>query len=47
MTYKEAKHTANVSILKNLIKRYGINRSLGNVLNNEEAILKAVKKDNQ
>lgn len=47
MTYKEATHTANVSILRNLIKRYGINRSLGNVLNNEEAILKAVKNKNE
>lgn len=43
MTYKEATHTANVSLLRNLIKRYGINRSLGNVLTNEEAILKSVK----
>lgn len=45
MTYKEATHQTNVAILRQLIKRYGINRSLGNVLENEESILKAVKKE--
>ena len=47
MTWKEASHRANIMILKRLIKTYGINRSLGNVLANEESILKAVKKNNQ
>lgn len=43
MTYKEAKHSTNIMVLRDLIKRYGINRSLGNVLDNEESILKTVK----
>ena len=47
MTYEEATHHTNIAILRRLIKTYGINRSLGNMLTNEEDILKAVKKDNQ
>ena len=45
MTQHEATHRVNITVLKGLIKDYGINRSLGNVLDNEESILKAVKKD--
>lgn len=47
MTYEEATHQTNIAILRRLVKTYGINRSLGNVLDNEESILQAVKKDNQ
>lgn len=47
MTYEEAIHQTNIAILRKLIATYGINRSLGNVLTNEESILQAVKKDNQ
>lgn len=43
MTYEEATHQTNIAILRRLIKTYGINRSLGNVLTNEEDILKAIK----
>ena len=38
--YMEGAHPA---ILRRLVKTYGINRSLGNVLTNEESILQAVK----
>jgi len=44
MTYEESVHHTNIVILRNLIKTYGINRSLGNVLQNEESILKTIKK---
>ena len=43
MTYEESVHHTNIVILRRLIKTYGINRSLGNVLTNEESILKTIK----
>lgn len=43
MTYEEATHQTNIAILRRLVKTYGINRSLGNVLTNEESILQAIK----
>lgn len=44
MTQHEATHRMNITVLKGLIKDYGINRSLGNVLDNEKAKLKAIRK---
>lgn len=43
MTYEESVHHTNIAILRRLVMTYGINRSLGNVLTNEEDILKAIK----
>lgn len=47
MTYEEAIHQTNIAILRRLIKTYGINRSLGNVLTNEESILETIQKQNE
>ena len=47
MTYEESVHHTNIVILERLIKTYGINRSLGNVLANEESILETIKKQNE
>lgn len=43
MTQHEATHRVNITVLKGLIKDYGINRSLGNVLDNEKAKLNATR----
>ena len=46
-TYKEATHYTNIAILDRLIKIYGINRSLGNVMENEKAILETLQKQDE
>lgn len=44
MTQREEAHMRNITVLKELIQIYGFNRSLGNVLDNENAKLKAIRK---
>ena len=42
MNFKVTEHRINTIILKRLIKMYGTNRSLGNILDNENAILHSI-----